>query len=1063
MMKQLFSLILMAAAFLRPVVAQPHYFRHYQVEQGLSNNTVFCMAQDKGGFIWMGTKEGLNRFDGYGFKVFRNDPDDSLSIGDDFIRSMFIDTTDSLYAGTRNGVYKYLPATEQFRHVYKSGTEVKDMCKDRSGNLWMVAGRSLIRFHEQTVQTKLYSGKTVESPTAVCIDTQGIVWVGTAQGLLLQYLPEKDTFLSYNLFPGKTYAYPKWIEKIYAGSGPFIMVGTSNYGVKQFHSIQRTHKDVLTYNAEGNEIFARDFLQTAQDEYWVATESGLFLLNTVSGKTTQLRKQYGNPFSLPDNAVYTLLKDKEGGIWAGTYFGGAAYYAKPYALFEKFFPLPEAGAIHGNAVREICEDRFGNIWIGTEDAGLNRFDPRKGTFTSYHLTGSDVGISYPNIHGLLARKNELWVGTFEHGLDIMDIYSGKVIRHFPEGKEGEQLKSSFIVVIHETRSGEIFIGTRQGLYRFLESGQQFEAVKQVAENAFIHSITEDKHGVLWIGTLGNGLFRYDPVNNETINYLHHAKQKKSLPGNSVTTGFQASDGTLWFGTEGGGLCRFNEKDQSFTTITTKEGLPGNTIFRILEDERRNLWITTSNGLVRFQPGTGAIQVYTTFNGLLSNQFNYNSGYRDASGQIYLGTAKGLIRFRPASFTNNQYFPPVHITGLYINNKEPSSNLVALPLQKANVHTSEVVLSYDESSFSIDFAAPAFTAPEMTGYKYILEGLDKDWTYLKSNRKVYFTNLRPGRYVFKVQAANSEGLWGKDTATLQILIQPPWWESNWAFTAYFLIAALIVYLLFRNYQQRMHEKTERKIELMEHEKEKELYQTKINFFTDVAHEIRTPLTLIRAPMEKIMKKAGESIEWGQQLKIMQRNTDRLLELTGQLLDFRRVETNAFRLDFVETNIGALLKDMCTVFRPLAEQKKISFNLHVPPHPVMALADTDSLQKMISNLLSNAFNYGKKKVEVVLRVTETRFSITVSNDGPVIPLEMKEKIFEPFYRIHHHSHRPGSGIGLALSRSLAGLHHGTLELDTSIAELNVFTLSIPLQPEQINETAQQENDETRTTDY
>ena len=1030
----------------KPATCQSYYFRHYQVENGLSNNTVFCCVQDKNGFLWMGTKDGLNRFDGYSFKTFRNDADDSLSIGDNFIRSLYIDAHDVLYAGTRNGLYRYNATMENFTGLYVASSEVRDIKKDGKGNLWFVSGQALIQFNEATKSVQLYKPEDYFNATSICIGADKNVWVATANGMLQKYDATQNSFTAYKLFSENQRPPSKWIEKIYATNQNSILVGTSNYGVKLFSLQNFSSKDLLTYNADNTSIFARDFIQNTDTEFWIATESGAFIYNTLTGKFTNFKKKFIDPYSISDNAVYSLCKDKEGGIWAGTYFGGANYYPKQYTSFEKFFPDYSTTSISGNAVREICEDKYGTLWIGTEDAGLNKLNKQKGLFTQYKPSGKNPGISYPNIHGLLANNDELWIGTFEHGLDIMNIKTGKVIKHYPGDDSSKVLRSNFIVTILQTKKKEIFIGTRQGLYQFDATHENFNSIPEIPSNCFIHTLLEDKNGILWIGTMGAGLFCYDVATKKVINFTYNQKNKKSISSNSITTIFEDSDGVIWVGTEGSGLCKFNGADSSFSNYTLKDGFPGNTIFKILEDSLKNLWITTSKGLVCFNSSTKKIIVYTTANGLLSDQFNYNSGYKDANGKMYFGCVKGLISFNPDAFVGNSFVPPLFITSVFVNNKELLINTGTSPLQQSVLNTKKIDLTYDQSSFSIGFAALSFTAPEMSEYKYIMEGLDKEWTYLKSNRKVYFTNLSSGTYSFKVKAANSSGLWNGKETTLIIKISPPFWASTLAYVLYFLIAGLIIYFLFNNYHNRVAEKNRRTIEQLQHEKEKEIYDAKISFFTDVAHELKTPLTLIKAPLEKIVKQAGDNIDIGQNLKIMERNTDRLIDLTNQLLDFRKIEINSFQLHFAKTNITELLLERYSSFKNIAEQKNIDLTIEMLAPQLYADVDTDALHKILNNLFTNALMYGKYKVDVQLFLKDENkdfFYISFSNDGNLIPMEMTEKIFEPFYRLKETQHKQGNGIGLALSKSLAALHHGELYLMEPNSKTNVFIVGLPIQ--------------------
>ena len=1042
-MKRLLFILVIFSFVSTGLRSQTYYFKHYQVENGLSNNTVFSSVQDQDGFMWFGTKDGLNRFDGTTFKVFRNDPEDSLSLGDNFIRSLYLDKKEALYIGTRSGLYKYNFATEKFSLIFKTDSEIKDVKKDAEDNVWFISGQTLIKFNEVTKAEYIYHNSTYFSATSICINEGNDVWVSTSDGRLLKMSGVNHSFVAFDLFKNSPQVNNKWIEKIYATDAGFILIGTSNHGVKIFEINKSMYEDLLTYNEDKTAIFARDFIQSSPGEYWIATESGIFILSTTTKKITNLKKSYTNPYSLSDNAVYTLLKDKEGGIWAGTYFGGANYFPVQYSPFKKYFPDYKATSLSGNAVREICADNFGNLWIGTEDAGLNKFDTATGYFTQFKPTGTREGISYSNIHGLLVKNNELWIGTFEHGLNIMDIKTGKVVKLYPQGKTSGKLKSNFIVTLINTRRGNIYIGTRNGLYRFDFAGNTFLNIPEIPADCFVHSILEDKNGILWIGTMGKGLYYYDPIRKIARNILHDPKNKISLSSNSVTTVFEDSSGQMWVGTEGGGLCRYIPETNSFTSYQVKDGLPGNTIYKILEDSKANLWISTSQGLVCLTPRTNKIKIFTVSNGLLSDQFNYNSGYKDPNGTMYFGSVKGLISFNPDKFFENNYQAPLFITNITVNNQDLVVNSKESPLKKSILYTRAITLKHNQSSFAIDFAALGFTAPEVVQYKYTMAGLEKNWTVLKNKRRIYFTNLLPGKYIFKIKAASLNGEWQSNETALTINILPPFWASPRAFLVYIFLAIVGAYYLFKLYHRNIADKNRRKIEILEHSKEKEIYQAKINFFTNVAHEIKTPLTLIKAPLEKVLKNIDEDSKNGFNLRIMEKNTEKLIYLTNQLLDFRQVEMNGIHLSFTRINLTALLEETSNNFKPLLEEKKISIQLFFPDDPVFADLDPDAFQKIVNNLFLNAINYCEQTVIIKLNEDRLRnvFNLKFKNDGLLIERSLSDKIFDPFYRIKNNKHS-GNGLGLALSRSIAILHNGTLELSTTENGLNIFTLVIPL---------------------
>ncbi len=1034
------------------IYSQSYYFKHYQVENGLSNNTVLCSIQDNRGFMWFGTKDGLSRFDGYNFKIFRNDVDDKRTIGENYVRGLYKDDSGYIYAGTSNGVYRYNDVQENFITITKTNNAVREMAMDTAGNFWFVDGTTLKRIDKKTKAIYTYNNNRNADINTVCRLQDGTIWGATTTGLLKKYNASTNSFYDFDMFSHSPKTSSKWIEKIYASTDGNILIGTMNHGLKIFNTKDSTYRDIISYNDDNTEIFIRDFLQSSPNEYWIATESGIFIYNDQTGKILNLKKHYNNPYSISDNAIYTLCKDKEGGIWSGTYFGGINYYPKQYYSFEKYFPDYSKNAISGNAVREICEDMNGKLWIGTEDGGLNVFDKQTGNFKKFSPSGKKTDITYFNIHGLLCKGKELWIGTFEHGLDIMDINTQAVLRHYAAGPGPNQLKSNFIVSLYQTKKGTIYIGTSRGLYRYNDQKDNFIFIKEIPDYTFVHSITEDHFGNLWISTFGRGLFCYNPFSNQVENFLFQPNNKKGLGSNMVTSVYEDSDNRIWVATEGGGLCLMNDDHATFTAYSTKQGFSSNTAFKVLEDEKKNLWVTTTKGLVCFNPATSSIKIYTKANGLLNDQFNYNSGFKDSTGKMYFGSVKGLVCFNPNRFTEDNFIPPVYITGFQVNNKELIAGEKSSALQQSISLTKKIELPHNKSSFSIDFASLSFTAPETTEFAYKMEGLDKDWTYIKTNRKVYFTNLAPGNYTFEVKAANSNGTWTKDARQLNIEILPPFCETNLAYIFYAVTTGIIIFWLLSMYHNRQVEKNNRKIELLEHEKEREIYQAKIEFFTNVAHEIRTPLTLIKAPMEKLIQKATNVPDVNVYLKTMEKNTNRLVDLTNELLDFRKTETKGFSLDFIKIDVTELLEDIYTNFQTIAEQKSLEYILNVPAAHIYAYADAEALNKILSNLLNNAIKYAEKKVCLRLlpvNNNDKNFTVEIENDGYVIPAELKEKVFEPFFRIEKTKHHIGSGIGLALSRSLAELHKGKLYMKNGQTRMNFFVLSLPVQQQNESE--------------
>ncbi|WP_316838540.1 two-component regulator propeller domain-containing protein [Pedobacter gandavensis] len=1025
--------------------AQPYYFKHYQVENGLSNNSVFSNVQDRDGLMWFGTKDGLNRFDGYSFKTYRHDPADPESLGNDKVHALVSDPSGGLWLGTDQGVYKYHPQKETFSPIKESlkmGISVLQV--DHEGTLWILSGEKVYTYQPLK---KLFQEVKMEdsfSATHLYCRPNGQMLISSPQADLALYNKNSRAFeTKYRLTKEGSSSFGR-ICAMAESPDQQLIIGTSNEGLKLFNLKTKVLKDLIIQNKDKTHIYVRDIQALNDHEFWIGTESGLYSYHLESGKITHLQKQLGNPYSLSDNAIYTLCKDKEGGIWMGTYFGGINYYSPKSSVFSKYFPQPEQNSISGNDIREITKDKNGNFWIGTEDAGLNKLDPKTGRFTSFFPDGSKSSIAHSNIHGLLADGNKLWISTFEHGIDLMDIQSGRIIKHYQAGV-GNALRSNFSLHLYKTKSGDVLVATTVGLYKYERKKDDFEAIPGLPL-LFFNNILEDSKGRIWAGTYSEGLFCFKPGVKGYQNFRHEAKNRASLASNTVNGIFEDSRKNLWVATDGGGLSLLNSSQTAFKSYTVKDGFPSNFIFRMQEDQQQNLWISSTRGLIRFNPILNTLKVYTRADGLLTDQFNYNSSFKDLDGRMFFGSVKGMVSFQPSQLSTTKATAPVFLTDFKIDNKGLQDQKEDSILNESILFTKEITLQHDQSSFSIDFAALSFISPEMTEYAYKMTGLYNDWEYLKTNRKVYFTKLAPGTYVFEAKAMISGSKeWSHDNVKLIVTVLPPFWKTNFAYILYGLLFIGFLAILIWQYHQRTERKSKRLMELFEHEKEKEIYQAKIEFFTNVAHEIRTPLTLIKGPMEKLIKQAKEVPLMEKNLNTMNRNTDRLLDLTNQLLDFRKTEVSGFSLNFVSANISQLLEDVALQFQFAAEHKNMVYETELPREAVHAYVDLEALYKILSNLIDNAIKYGLSEIKVLLTVNEAQdeFSIEIKSDGQKIAPELNEKIFEPFYRAKESEMKQGTGIGLSISQALAELHNGKLYLQVSEGAYNIFVVKLPIQ--------------------
>lgn len=1043
-MKKLFILLVFVCFCTASPAVQTHplryYFKTLDIRDGLSQNTVNVILQDRQGFLWFGTKDGLNRFDGLLFRVFQKE---NSGLGNNFITVLREDRQGNIWVGTDAGLYVYDPLYERFTAFDRKpagGGEtiirtVSGIEQDAKNRIWIsVDHQGLFCYDPAKDEFRHVLRNDGSRP---CIGNINRFWFDGKVCWLCFYddnlyctADNFRTFIPFTDAGGDEPFKGDVINAQLMGPHNCRYIGTSS-GLMMIN--QTTRKVTRLLNC-----YVRSLCFKSDKELWVGTESGLYIYEPGKGTVAHFTASNDNdPYSLADNALYSICRDSEGGMWIGSYFGGLNYYPRQWSYFEKYYPK-EGMKDFGLRVREFCPGHDGTIWIGTEDKGLFHFYPASGRIEKF-----DHPSIHPNVHALCLDGNDLWVGTFSEGLNRIDLRTRQV-KHYRKGDENHSLDANYIFAICKTTPGDLWIGTTAGLLRYNRETDDFTRIEELS-GIFIYDIKEDSGGNLWLATYSNGVYRYDVKRREWKNFISHKEDSSSLPYDKVTGIYEDSHKRLWFMTQGGGFCRFDPQNEKFVCYGTKQGFPDNIVYTMVEDDRGDLWLTTNSGLVRFSPDTNEKQIFTTANGLLSNQFNYRSGYKDNQGKLYFGSINGFISFDPSTFVENTFSPPVVITDFFLFNKRVPVCTEGSPLEKSIVFSDELELASDQNSFSLHVAALGYQAPEMNQLSYKLEGFDKEWYSVGRNSLINYSNLPYGTYTFRLRGSNSDGRWSDSERTLRIHIRPPFYLSLWAYAFYLLLGLCSVVAAFRYYRRRNEEQHRLAMEKFEREKERELYTAKIDFFTNVAHEIRTPLTLIKSPLENVLASSGVSAAIRDDLEIMNLNTDRLLHLVNQLLDFRKTETRGFRLNFVECDVAELLNKTYTRFTPLARQRGLDFSMEVSGH-ILASVDREALTKTVSNLFTNAVKHATSYIRVSARMEDERLVLTVCNDGNIIPLQMREEIFKPFIQYtdgNAHS-VPGTGIGLALARSLAELHGGTLSMDDDLT-CNRFVLMLPVKHE------------------
>lgn len=1022
------------------------YFKSLGVEDGLSQNMVYAILQDRQGFMWFGTQDGLNRYDGNSFKVYNRNPSNEKGLQSDAIFSLAEDTDGILWVGTDNGVFLYNPVFDSFTTLSLKTSEgmsitgtVRTIKRDKEGNMWLGVSDNGVFCVTPTRELYFYSlSRYLEKGQGmirdICFDMNGNLWIGTYQQGIIKLNLTTKALTRWLIEDGGKNISDNDVNHLCLLDSETMLVGTVNHGLLAFHLRDERFSKLLSKDEDGKSLFVRFIYTDKDDKVWLGTESGIYIYSPKGGDIVHFQHVFNDPYSLSDNAIHSIYQDREGGMWLGTFFGGVNYFTESYARFEKYYPAIGANFISGKSISEFCEDGKGNIWIGTEDGGLNCFDSKNKTFTQGFIPAN-------NVHALLCDDNNLWIGTFSEGLFVMDLKTGKAKNYRSSPAEGS-LHSDNIYSIYKDYTDTIWIGTMTGLHRYIPHTDSFEAVREKEIASQVNDILEDFDGVLWFATLGQGVFSYDRKRNQWEHYPIVVNENP-IRGKMIVCLLEDKAHQLWVGTEGAGLIRFDKRTRAFTDhYSVDNGLPNNVIYQLQEDADGAIWGSTNKGLFCLDPSSRKVKTYTHSDGLLGDQFNYKSGFVSKSGKMYFGGVKGFIAFDPDKFASSQTPPNVVFNSFQLDNVEVAVGDRESLLEHSITYTDYIVLSHDQSIFSLGFAALSYVSPQGTQYAYKLEGWDQDWIYVGQSHKVTYSNLPPGKYTFRVKVANSDGLWNEGGSSMNIHILPPFYRTVWAYFCYALIAMFLSYYMARSYINRLQKRNVEAMEQLQRQKEKELYDAKINFFTNVTHEIRTPLSLIKTPLEAVMKEIKTSDVCYENLSIIQRNTNRLLKLVNELLDFRKAEAKGLQLNFVHVDVADVIRETIRRFTPTANVQNIIFQESLPQDGLIADVDVEMFTKILSNLFNNALKHAATFISIHLENGGDYFRLMVANDGDHIPPEQTEAIFDPFVKLDENS--LGTGIGLPLARTLIEAHKGQIFVDVTQPNVS-FVIILPIQQE------------------
>jgi signal transduction histidine kinase/ligand-binding sensor domain-containing protein/DNA-binding response OmpR family regulator len=1066
-------------------------FGNIKAEQGLSTNTVFCITQDSRGFLWIGTYDGLNRYDGYNFKIYRNISSDSTSISENKIRAICEDDNGNLWIGTwGGGLNKFDRNTETFtRFMHNpedksslSHNSVFSIAIDRNGELWIgTAGGGLNKLEKGSNKFIRYNYNPDDDNSigsdmifSICKDSMGELWIASHKGGLCKYDYTNDNFLRFNHDPSDPESLSSdALVTIYEDRQSTLWIGTSDAGLNQFNPENQTFKKY--YNNSSDPLSLSDnavysIYDCKDGNLWIGTYSGgINLFNKDTGKFIRFINYSGVPNSIGDNFVFSIFEDRSGILWLGTWNNGLFTYDSYREKFRNYSYNPNnPNGLNSNSISAIFEDSEGVVWIGTTSEGLNRFDKKENKFRHFlHDPKNPQSISSNIINSICEDKSgNIWIGTDGGGVNRLDKKSFKFTAFRNNPGEENCLSSDRITAILIDKYNKLWVGIAGGgINKYDIANNKFIKFEPDPHDPYsiseglVYSIYEDRSGALWIGTMGGGLNKFDRQTGRFLHYQHNANDPASLSNNTVSCILEDSEGNIWVGTQGEGINKFDKSSGRFTHYKEVDGLPNNVIYGMIEDDSGNLWISTNKGLSRFNYRLNTFRNYDIEDGLQDNEFNQWSYFKSKHGTMFFGGNNGFNIFHPDSINESTYIVPVLITDFQLLHKPVSigydARLGKSILSKSIIETEMMELDHNENIISFELTAIDFHSSEKIHYAYYLEGYEKDWNYADAKKRfITYTNLNPGEYTLRVKASNKDGVWNEEGTFLKIIISPPWWATTWAYAIYIVFFLSVLYGIRRYEMNRLNWKNQVKLDEVKLKEKEETNRMKSRFFANISHEFRTPLMLILGPAENIFDKITDE-DLKKQAGLIKGNANKLLGLINQLLDLSKIEAGKLKIQASSGNIAAFVKGIAMEFESMAERKDITLSFLNDKKEIQAYFDKDKMEKIITNVIANALKFtpenGRVTIEVKTKSSvlqnenkEEFVEIIVRDTGIGIPSNELTKIFDRFYQVNdsHTREHEGTGIGLALTKEFVELHHGQILIESEEGKGTTVKIILPL---------------------
>lgn len=1094
--------------------SQPDYkFERPSFSDQLENISVNCIHQDYFGFIWLGTVKGLYRYDGYKLKEYTHNPDDPYSISSTYVLTIYEDPVDSgkvLWIGTGGGLSKLNRVNGRFYNYEfrKDSSSLKfdgvgTICKDKYGNHWL-GGDGLKRFNKESGEVTNYL-KNIEPLIIYTIieDHSGIIWGGSNIGLikLNQKIKDGENYTIYDVIKDNPYGMGRnMVSAVYEDRKNVLWIGTYD-GIYIFDAESGKFIRPKLKVGDPEISLTQKIVEDKKGNLW-ACGSDLIKINSLRDTLIYYPQYADFRDSTESLGVNNFCTDNSGNIWVSLGESGVNKIIPVRTKFKYFSHNPnDKFSLPKNEVTSFVEDNLGVVWLTTAWDGLVKFEKNSGRF--FIAGGSPVALNvskgpdgvlwFSCISALCSFNPETGFGAPHFGNGILFPPGFTEVTDNPD--RNRVIRDSLYNIVDpdmiDMRGGANAIlycfadskgviwtlhGPTSSLCQYDQINGRYVPYKVEVDGKVYNSfstIFEDTRGTLWFGTTGDGLLKRIENKSETgqdefVEYTEELNNVNSLSNNYVSVIAEDSSGFLWVGTANG-LNKFDPATETFTRYKVKDGLPSGVIAGIVVDDEGNIWVSSDKGLSKLDPKTGVIKNYDKSNGLQANVFSEKSCYKDSKGNIYFGGNNGFNMFKPSDILNNSNIPQVRIVGFQLFNKniKPGEDS---PLKKSLEFSKKIILDSDQDVFTLEFAALEYSNPERNQFAYKMEGIDPDWVYTDANRSfATYTKLDPGEYTFRVKASNNDGIWNEEGASINVIILPPWWRTNWAYALYVLLIISIITTAWRIQSNRLRLKHQAEIEHLQVEKYQEIDRLKSHFFANISHEFRTPLTLILGPVNSLLEKfkADSAVS---ELKVVRRNAERLLQLVNQLLDLSKLEAGKMQLRTSEENIVSLVKGMVLSFVSLAETKKINLNFNSFVKKLDVYIDREKFAKVINNLLSNAIKFTSEggTIEIDVSRKENNVEINISDTGIGIPNQKLEKIFDRFYQVDgsHTREQEGTGIGLSLTKELVDLQRGEIFVNSEEGKGTTFTVTLPLgkehlKPEEIIGTSERDKDDIFST--